>query len=189
MLWRYKKSQLGTSSRLVIGSFFVFRFKRGDLHMSKRTVFGSATERWHRRMLFGGRHAGREPDNFSRLPDIGRYVLERRTLILARWNHDLRNWSDLATIPYHKTRKGLRTKGMVNSGQTPYRCGGSNSLTLECAGEPSSLSTSDISSNLVWIWDRSPVSSSRLEVTWEGGADPGRLIQVTQSVCPLPHPP
>lgn len=85
---------------------------------------------------------------------------------------------------FHTTKRGR-----VNDSQIPDRCDGSNSLTLDCVVEPSSLSTSDMSSILVWIWDWSPVSSSRLEVTCEGGADPGRLIQVTQSVCPLPHPP
>ena len=131
-------------------------------------------------MLFDGRYAGREPDDFSRLSDIGWRVLERWTLTIARYNHDLlRNRRGLAVIPYHKTRKS----------QQRSNPSGSNPLTLECVDELSSLSTSDMSSTLVWIWDRSPVSSSRLEVTCEGGADPGRLIQVTQSVCPLPHPP
>jgi hypothetical protein len=76
-----------------------------DLQVSKLVVSGSATERWHWRVLFSGGR-GRESDGFSWVPDPGRpasgshiftTLRQNRNFIRAVWN-----LGDLDVLLYHR---------------------------------------------------------------------------------------
>jgi len=158
--------------------------------MSKRAVPGSATEGWHQRVLFSEERAGREPDGFYCLPGLGRCYPGRDTLTIILQNSFLRaigNLGDPGVLLYHN--KEIENRRASETVRNSDRCGDPDPLTLTLLGVPGFLSTSDIPSITLWISEPSPASSSPassscLDAIWEGGADPGRLTQFTQSVCP-----
>ena len=136
-------------------------------------------------MLFSGGHAGREPDNFCRLSGLGQFDLGRRILVIIPPNGFLRvagNLGDLGIL-YHNKEIENRREDVRNS-QNSDRYDDPDFLTLTSVGVPPFLSTSDIPSIPVWVSNRSPVSSSCLDMIWEGGADSERLIRLIQSGCP-----